>query len=54
MSKVMRNERPMTSRPVARDAPSQKGVQYDLYLNVSMLDVLENYRKSVDFYNTYD
>ncbi len=25
-----------------------------MYVTVNMLDVLENYKKSVNFYNTYD
>lgn len=47
-------DRPQTSRPALKEIKDDRKVQDDLYVNVNMIDVLENYRKSVDFYNTWD
>ena len=47
-------QRAQTSRPVVKELKDEKKVQDDLYVTVNMIDVLENYRKSVDFYNSYD
>jgi hypothetical protein len=47
-------DRPQTSRPVLKETKDERKVQDDLYVNVNMIDVLENYRKSVNFYNTWD
>ena len=47
-------DRPLTSRPALKETKDYKKVQDDLYVSVNMMDVLENYRNSVDFYNTWD
>ena len=47
-------DRPQISRPALKETKDERKVQNDLYVNVNMIDVLENYRKSVDFYNTWD